>query len=29
MMTGYFVDKDGTVYYYENGEWIKVERRPL
>lgn len=29
MIKGYFVDRDGQIYYYENGKLIKVERRPL
>ena len=29
MIKGYFVDRDGQIYYYESGKWIKVERRPL
>ena len=29
MIKGYFVDRDGQIYYYENGEWKKVERRPV
>ena len=27
MIKGYFVDRDGQIYCYKNGEWKKVERR--